>query len=233
MSQPQPPWTRDALAKAVSKRSKSRSSLAALLAPLYRLRRLRGVVRRLILRLEGGPMMSQTWRSILNEHFGAQVGAYSYGDILTPGVLPRGSKVGRFCSVGTGLIVRRRNHPIERPILHPFFYNAQLGLLTKDTIEADADNPLTIGHDVWIADRVTILGGCHEIGNGAVIAAGAVVTKDVPPYTIVAGTPAKPLRARFDAERQADIEQSQWWTREIDDLIRDEPFTDIFGPTRG
>ncbi len=202
----------------------------ALLLALYRLPRLRGLVRRLCGRLEGGPMRSATWRAILRRFHGVEVGRYSYGAILTPGVLPPGSRVGAYCSTGIDLIVRRRDHPLDRPVLHAFFYNAALGVVPRDTIPAEADNPLVIGHDVWIGDRVTILSGCRVIGNGAVLAAGAVVTRDVAPYTLVAGVPARPVRARFDATRIAGIEASRWWERDIADLAARPPFPDLFGP---
>ncbi|WP_103336430.1 CatB-related O-acetyltransferase [Pseudotabrizicola formosa] len=175
-------------------------------------------------------MHSATWRQILHEFHGVQIGRYSYGDILKPGLLPPGTVVGHYCSVGMQLIVRRRNHPLERPFLHPFFYNSRLGLLQQDTIPAIDDNPLTIGHDVWIGDRVLILPGCKTIGNGAVIAAGAVVTRDVPAYAIVAGTPARQIRMRFGPERIAELEASRWWTQSIADLIRMPLVTGIFGP---
>ena len=151
-------------------------------------------------------MQSLTWRRILQSYHKVEIGRYSYGDILRPGVVPPGSSVGAYCSVGTDLIIRRRNHPVNRAILHPFFYNAALGLLKRDTIPQDRDNPLYIGHDVWIGDRVTILSGCQNIGNGAVIAAGAVVTHDVPAYAMVGGVPAKLIRMRFDMERVAALE---------------------------
>lgn len=202
---------------------RGRSVLGPVLVYLARFRRLLPSVLRLCRRFEGSLMLSQTWRRILRERCGVEVGPYSYGDILMPFVLPRGSAAGSYCSVGTGLIIRRRNHPIEWPSLHPFFFNSQLGLLTHDAVPGDLENPLTLGHDVWIGDRVTILAGCRHIGNGAIVAAGAVVTTDVPAYTIVAGVPAKPLRQRFDAETIARIEESRWWEKPVSELI-DHPF---------
>jgi len=169
-------------------------------------------------------MTSATLRQILQDHHHVEVGQYSYGPILTPGILPAGTKVGRYCSVGSALIVRRRDHPIERPFLHPYFYNSILGLLTEDSIGLDSENPLEIGNDVWIGDRVTILSGCKHIGNGAVLAAGAIVTKDVPPYALMGGIPAKVIRPRFDANQIALLEESRWWERDIVDLIADPPF---------
>lgn len=227
---PDPHWSAEAPARARAAEARARHALSPQLVALYRVRRLRGLVRRLCARLEGGLMWSVTWRQILRQAHGVSVGRYSYGAILDPGVLPPGSVVGAYCSVGSGLIVRRRDHPVGRPFLHPFFYNKALGLLDRDTIPAEADNPLTIGHDVWIGDRVTILGGCRVIGNGAVLAAGAVVTRDVAPYTIVAGVPARTLRPRFDAGRVAEIEATRWWERDIAALIADPPVGGIFGP---
>ena len=225
-----PRWTPDAISKALRRSRGAEHWLARRLISLYRFARFRSAVQRLCLRLEGGPMFSRSWRRILSTVHGVTVGAYSYGDILKPGLLPRGTVVGRYCSVGTGLIVRRRNHPLERPFLHPFFYNSKLGFLQADTIEADTDNPLTIGHDVWIADRVTILAGCRSIGNGAVIAAGAVVTRDVPAYAIVAGIPARVARMRFPQEQVAELENTRWWEWEFAQLIETPPIKDIFGP---
>jgi virginiamycin A acetyltransferase len=143
---------------------------AALLERLYPGRRSHGWFLRLIRRWDGGEMRSSHLRHMLRRHDGVAVGDYSYGPILHRGLLPRGTSVGRWCSVGQGLIVRRRDHPIERITQHPFFYNAKLGLVARDTIPLDEENPLTIGNDVWIGDRVTIVSGCRSIGDGAVIA---------------------------------------------------------------
>lgn len=154
-------------------------------------------------------------RHLLASH-GVVVGGYSYGAIMQPGVLPRGTVVGRWCSVGAGLIVRRRDHPIERMTQHPYFYNAKLGLVARDTIPVDEDNPLTIGNDVWIGDRVTILSGCRHIGDGAVLAAGAVVTRDVPSFAIIGGVPARMLRPRFPEATGELLAQSRWWEFDLE-----------------
>lgn len=225
---PDPVWRNDAVARAQLAARRSESVFGPLILRLYQVRRLRGLCQRLCLRLEGGPMYSVTWRRILRVYHDAEVGRYSYGDILKPNILPPGSLVGAYCSVGAGLIIRRRNHPVDRTILHPFFYNAALGLLNRDTIPLERDNPLHIGHDVWIGDRVTILSGCKTIGNGAVIAAGAVVTHDVPSYALVGGVPAKLIRMRFEATRIAEIEASQWWSMDIATIMESPPVTGIF-----
>lgn len=195
---------------------------------LYRIRRLRPYVLKACARLEMGAMHSPTWRKILQTYHAATIGKYTYGSIMTPGVLPPGSQIGAYSSVGSDLIIRRRDHPLSRPFLHPYFYNSTLGLLALDSIPLDQDNPLTIGNGVWIGDRVIILGGCHAVGNGAVIAAGAVVTADVPPYAIVGGVPARVIRMRFNSERIATIERSLWWKRDIAALVSESPFDDAF-----
>lgn len=229
MSKLPPPWRGDALVTLARKDRQTNHRLPSWIAALYRFGFLRSLVQRLCLRLEGGTMFSTTWRALLEEYHSVRIGRYSYGDVLKPGLLPAGTAVGNYCSIGTGLIVRRRNHPTERPIMHPFFYNSRLGLLEKDTIPNDQDNPLKIGHDVWIADRVTILPGCKIIGNGAVIAAGSVVSRDVPPYAIVGGVPARLIKMRFDADQIAKTEASRWWERPIADLLTNPPFSDILG----
>lgn len=187
-----------------------------LLRRLYGGRRMHRWYLRLIKRWEGGELHSRHLRAMLQRQHGVSVGDYSYGPILRPGLLPRGTQVGRWCSVGQGLIVRRRDHPIGRITQHPFFYNAKLGLVPRDTIGAEADNPLTIGNDVWIGDRVTIVGGCRSVGDGAVIAAGAVVTRDVAPFSIVGGVPARVIGRRFSPEVADRIARSRWWTLDLE-----------------
>lgn len=182
-----------------------------LIERLYAARRTRKLSLRLVRRWDGGEMISPMLRQLLQAVHGVAVGMYSYGAILTPDVLPPGTMVGRWCSVGAGLIVRRRDHPIERVTQHPFFYNAKLGVVPQDTIASDAENPLLIGNDVWIGDRVTILSGCRHIGDGAVLAAGTVVTRDVPAFSIMGGVPARLLRGRFPAAIAELVAQSRWW----------------------
>jgi len=216
---PADPWHPDSRVRAVQAEARAVHVLGPVIRTVYaRMPRLRGLCRKLCLSLEGGIFFSATWRAIMREVHGVEIGRYSYGPILEPGCLPPGSRVGAYCSVATGLVVRRRDHPVERPILHPFFYNSGLGLLIRDTIQYDQENPLEIGQGVWIGDRVTILAGCKRIGNGAVLAAGTVVTKDVASYTIVGGVPARHLKIRFSEDETKRIEASRWWERDIADL---------------
>ena len=99
------------------------------------------------------------------------------------------------------------------------FYAALVGVLRRNALPAAEVNPLTIGHDVWIGARVIILPGCRQIGDGAVVGAGAVVTRDVEPYRIVAGNPARAIRPRFEPKIEALGLASAWWQRSLEELM--------------
>ena len=172
---------------------------------------------RILGRLEGGHFYSSTLRQILASYHGVQVGAYSYGECLIPGAWPSGVCVGRYVSVAPDVRIFLRNHPYDRLSMHPFFYNSQLGLVDRDTI---ATGTLTIGHDTWIGERAIITPGCRRIGLGAVVGAGAVVTKDVPDFAIVAGNPACVLRLRFSEEVRQMVKESKWWERSVEQCVQ-------------
>lgn len=169
----------------------------------------------LALRLEGGTFHSATVREILRRYHGVSVGAYSYGPVLIPGRFSAGVTVGRFVSVGPDVQVFLRNHPTDRTSTHPFFFNAKLGHVPTDNV---ALSSLQIGHDAWIGARTVITCGCGDIGIGAVVGAGSVVTRPVPPFSIVAGVPAQLIRMRFADGVIADLLASRWWERSIQEL---------------
>ncbi len=212
-------WIDGVVERARRAESRSHSRMGDLAVALYRFRRLRRQCRSICNRFEGGSFYSASLRAIMKRYHGVVIGEYSYGAILLPGTLPPGTIVGKYCSVGTELIVRRRNHPFDRMTQHPFFYDSSVGYLSEDAIVETEDNPLVIGSDVWIGTRATILAGCNSIGNGAVIGAGAVVTRDVPPYAIVAGVPAKVIRTRFSEDVVSELEASRWWELSLPELM--------------
>ena len=193
-----------------------RCMLSATLRYLYRRRRFRSRCRNLLLQLENGEFYSSTLREIFAKYHGVMVGDYSYGECFVPGAFPPGVRVGRYVSVAPGVRVFLRNHPFERLSMHPFFYNHELGHVEKDTITAGT---LHIEHDAWIGERTIITPGCSRIGIGAVVGAGAVVTKDVADFAIVGGNPAKVIRFRFPEETQQLILASKWWKRPATECV--------------
>lgn len=198
---------------------------------LARSTRLRRRVTDWVTHHEGGSMYSATLRQILAEHCRVQIGKYSYGPCLSPGSLPRGTCVGNYCSFAGNIRVFRRNHPVERVSQHPAFYNHRLGFLAKDSIQTDEENPLIVGNDVWIGQNVIIAPKCRSIGDGAIIAAGAIVSGDVPPFAIVGGIPAKLIKWRFNEDLQRELLELRWWDHDLEELTRIMPlFTQTLTP---
>lgn len=195
----------------------SRSRWAPFFRSLASFRKLRSIAIRTICKIEGGQMWSVTYRELMSQYYLVQVGIHSYGPCLNPGCLPEGTSVGNYCSLAPGIQVVRRNHPTDRITQHPFFYNSLCGLIEKDSIHAVRQNPLTIGHDVWIGQDVVIAPGCRVIGDSSVVAAGAVIAKDVPPFAIVGGIPGRFLRWRLPDALQTQWIKSQWWLKPIDE----------------
>jgi len=174
----------------------------------------RSLIESLVKKSEGGEMCSRTLRRIYAEYHGVTIGLYSYG-CFAPGRIPPGTVIGRYCSFAEGVKIFNANHPMERRSLHPFFYNPRLGIVPRETI---VRGTIVIGHDVWIGHNAIITPRVSSIGNSAVIGAGAVVTRDVPAYAVVAGNPARIVRHRFDDRSQQEIEASRWWEHSIEEL---------------
>lgn len=124
-------------------------------------------------------------------------------------------EIGRFCSISDCVSIGLAKHPMNWVSTSPAFYRGK-DSIPKDLAVLDfcPDAPKTvIGHDVWIGGGAFIKGGV-AIGTGAIIGMGSVVTKDVPPYTIVAGNPAREIRLRFPLELVRRLEDSNWWDME-------------------
>lgn len=132
-------------------------------------------------------------------------------------------KIGKFCSVACGakFLFTSGNHSLRSLSTYtfPIFYE-QWGLDSKNIRDAwDNKGDIVIGNDVWIGYEAVILSGV-TVGDGAVIGTRAVVTKDVPPYTIVGGVPARPIRRRFDPQTIARLEELRWWDWEEERIAR-------------
>lgn len=122
--------------------------------------------------------------------------------------------IGKFCSIACGakFLFNSANHTMASLSTYPFpLFFDEWELEKKNVTEAwDNKGDIIVGNDVWIGYEAVILAG-FTIGDGAIIGTRAVVTKDVPPYTIVGGVPAKPIRKRFDDETIARLLKLKWW----------------------
>jgi acetyltransferase-like isoleucine patch superfamily enzyme len=191
--------------------------LPALLFKLYALnsRRLRKTIRALLTRLEGEEMLSPTLRRIFLEYHQIEIGLYSYGGCFDLERITAHTKIGRYCSFASGVCILNRNHPVSFKSTHPYFFNTTLGYVEKEFIPM---RHIVIGNDVWVGRNALILPSVGRIGDGAVIGAGAVVTKDVPDFAVVVGNPASIIKYRFSEETRRKIKDSQWWNKDIEEL---------------
>ncbi|MBL4663660.1 MAG: CatB-related O-acetyltransferase [Flavobacteriaceae bacterium] len=120
--------------------------------------------------------------------------------------------LGKYCALGDDIRMITSNHKVDDVVLQ-YALLKRLGLKAK----ADTRNGIDIGHNVWIGDRAILLPGI-KVGNSAIIAAGAIVTKDVPAYSVVGGTPAKFIKYRFSEEEIQAQEALQWWDWSIEEM---------------
>lgn len=157
------------------------------------------------------------------------VGAYTFlrDDVRIAGQV---SHIGRFCSIAPGVVMGDSNHPTEWLSTHSFQWGEGSWIPSKalsrfnTPIERKGLRTL-IGSDVWIGANAIILPGV-TVGDGAIIAAGSVVSRDVPPYAIVGGVPARVIRFRFDEKTIERLITVRWWRFSLDDLFG-IPFNDI------
>ena len=158
----------------------------------------------------------------LTKIFQSEIGNYSY---ICPGTEISNTTVGKFCSIGPKCKIGLPSHTLNFLSTSPLFTekNNATGKrwCKEDIISPEAS--CEIGNDVWIGINAIILGGI-KVGNGSVIGAGAVVTKDVPPYAIVGGVPAKIIRYRFSPEIIEKLESAKWWDLPEDKLKSLLPF---------
>jgi|SRR5690606_4060287 len=115
-------------------------------------------------------------------------------------------RIGSYTSIARGVTIQEFNHNLNR--FSTYYINKNI--LENGQPDVVSDGPISIGHDVWIGSNVTIVGGV-TIGTGAVIGANSVVTKDIPPYGVAVGTPAKVIKFRFGPEIISSLLASKWW----------------------
>jgi virginiamycin A acetyltransferase len=168
-------------------------------------------------------------------------GRHSYGPqpkLMTnylPGLANkmRGSKVGNFCSISSGLkFTFYGKHNYQWVSAYPFFafyskWKYDNGKTCYNSGDIDDSRfqpaPIVIENDVWIASNVTVKEGV-KIGNGAVVAMESLVTKDVPPYAIVGGNPARVIRYRFSEEQISELLKIEWWNWTDEKVTKFLPF---------
>lgn len=167
--------------------------------------------------IDGGYFWSRTLRDIYKKYHDIEIGYGTYGGAFNLKRVPPGTVFGNYCSTGNNIYILGGNHPKSYFTLHPLFYNPKAGYAQADGLERTR---LVVGHDVWIGECAIILPRVRSIGDGAIIGAGSVVTKDVRPYTIVAGNPATVKGVRFPAEVAEKLQRSKWSELDREELVR-------------
>lgn len=153
-------------------------------------------------------------RKYFSEHHQLDIGLYSYGCFDSQRIA-RGTLIGRYCSFADTARILNGNHGLDFLSLHPYLYNPSFGFVNEETIERSRCH---VQDDVWLGHGSVLLPSVKIVGRGSVVGAGAVVTKNVPPYAIVAGNPAKLIRFRFDQETIDCIERTRWWELSAEEL---------------
>lgn len=148
---------------------------------------------------------------------------FGVGSFIGYGCELSNTLIGKYTSIGNNLRVVSATHPTEKTSTFPAFYSDSFYLsYNKDKsfvehLSTDKGYDCEIGNDVWIGDNVLIKGGV-KIGNGSIIGMGSIVLKDVPPYSIVAGCPARIIRMRFSDDIILKLENLKWWNMTEDNI---------------
>lgn len=170
----------------------------------------------------------------------SSVGAFSYSN----SELPLDLRVGRYCSIGEQVTFGGATHPLNEVTTSPITYDYKFSMVEDAFADrgvpprgTDFNNwvpPVHIGNDVWIGRGASLKRGI-KIGDGAVVGGDAVVVKDVPPYTIVGGNPAKTIRPRFSEAVVERLLAGRWWKKHYVDICgldfrNPENFVQQFNP---
>jgi len=154
----------------------------------------------------------------MKDYHGVEIGMYTHGNCFDIYAFERETRIGRYCSIAAGAKGFTLNHPLSFKSTHGFFFNPALGYCKTFPVEPV---PLEIGHDVWIGDGAKILPHVTNIGTGAVLSAGSVLSRNLPPYAIAVGHPARIVRYRFSQEIIDELLESKWWEKDIEEILPD------------
>ncbi len=156
----------------------------------------------------------EKFNGLNRKRLGVSVGRYTYDTYNTLDFPENVESIGSFSSINKRVSIGGKNHPVEYVSTHPMFYygenGKQNGFSLEGNLEINSKSKIVIGHDVWVSTNAVILPGV-TIGHGAVIGAGAVVTKDIPPYAIATGVPAKVIKYRFSEDIIKGLLKIKWW----------------------
>lgn len=203
------------MGKEVTESSSRPNGLIVWLYGLVKRNKARYVLLNYARRKEGGEFLSPTLRGVLQKYHHVKIGMYTHGGCFVAGNYDRYTTIGRYCSIAMTSRAMNRNHPLEFKSMHAYFFNPSLSVCEKDIVEYI---PLEIGNDVWIGHNAIIMPSVKHIGDGAVVGAGAVVNKDVPPYGVVVGNPGRVVRYRFPEDKIRELLVEKWWDKDIDIL---------------
>ncbi len=143
--------------------------------------------------------------------YNSEIGDHSYVNFKT---IINNTKIGKFCSIGSEVQFGMGNHPTNLISTHPAFYSNNKAFKTfANKVHFNEYEEIFLGNDVWIGSNVIIMGGI-SIGDSAIVAAGAVVTKNVKPFEVVGGIPAKHIKFRVEEKLIDQIRVTKWWDKD-------------------
>lgn len=160
------------------------------------------------------PNVHMLENSIVND---SKINSYTY---IGKNCLIQNTSIGKFCSIANDVLIGLGKHPIDHFSTSTLFYRKNNTLkieLINRNLEFEEYKTINIGNDVWIGARAIIMDGV-KIGDGAIIATNAVVVKDVPPYAIVGGVPAKIIKYRFSMEKIEELQEQKWWEWDLEEI---------------